>query len=403
MPSHNAPKVIFFANTDWYLYNFRLPLAKAIRDRGGEVVMISPPGPYGERLGREGFRWISLPMVRKSLNPLQEVKIVLALARIYRQERPTLVHHFTLKCVIYGSIAARLAAVPFIVNAAAGLGYVFTSRHAKARILKPFVKVILSAVLRSRDSRLIVQNPDDGDQLVQHKLVEKKRVRLIRGSGVNTELFTPNYPVLPQTPLRVLLATRLLWDKGVREYVDAARSLKAGGVELEFLLAGTGDNGNPASISDKQIEAWVREGVITPLGHVEDMRLLLATTDMVVLPSYGEGVPRILLEAAACGLPIVTTDVPGCREIVVHGKNGLLVSPRDAASLASAIRQLAEDSDLRADMGRAGREIAQTEFDERRVIAETIAVYDELVTAGQVAVVRDIGESQEQFSESGGQ
>jgi glycosyltransferase involved in cell wall biosynthesis len=265
-------------------------------------------------------------------------------------------------------------------------------------MLKPFVQLMLGAALRGARSRLIVQNPDDGEQFVQHKLVDKGRVHLIRGSGVNTGHFTPKLQALARNPLKVLLATRLLWDKGVREYVEAARRLKGEGMELEFLLAGTGDKGNPASIPGEQIEAWAREGVVTLLGHVEDMRALLRNTDMVVLPSYREGVPRILIEAAACGLPIVATDVPGCREIVVHGRNGLLVPPHDAVSLASAIKHLAVNPQRRVEMGTAGRELTLKEFDERLIIAKTLAVYDKLLMAGK----RVVGKTFAPTADSGG-
>lgn len=386
MFSHETSKVIMFANTDWYLYNFRLPLAKAIRDRGLDVVMVSPPGDYGERLLKEGFRWLPLPMERQSLNPLRELIVISELVRIYRRERPDIVHHFTLKCVIYGALSARIAKVSRIINAVAGLGFVFTNQGWKAQLIKPLLKLVLRAVLRGNGSRLIVQNPDDGRLFVLNRLVDANDVRLIRGSGVDTARFTPNSITNPNKHIRVLMATRLLWDKGVQEYVAAARILKKEGLDIEFLLAGASDEGNPDAIHAGQVLAWQAEGVIKALGHVEDMHVLLSDMDMVVLPSnYGEGVPRILIEAAACGLPIVTTDVPGCRESVVHGINGLLVPPRDAESLAKAIKQLFIEPQTRRDMGRASREIAVREFDERLVIGNTLAVYAELLNDGSKA------------------
>jgi glycosyltransferase involved in cell wall biosynthesis len=378
MECEKIKKVLLFANTDWYLYNFRLPLAKAIRERGCEVVLVSPPGDYGERLLKEGFRWIPLPMERRSLNPFREMFVILRLARIYRREKPGIVHHFTIKSLMHGSIAARLAGVRRAVNAVDGLGYVFTNQGWKAKLLRPFVKGILKTVLRGEGIRLIVQNPDDGEQFIQNQLVDAKVVRLVRGAGVDTSRFVPTRIEKQNTRITVLMASRLLWDKGVQEYVDAARNLIGEGLDIEFLLAGSSDEGNPAAIPNSQVQAWQTEGVVKALGHVEDMKGLFSYADLVVLPSYREGVPSILIEAAACGLPIVTTDVPGCREVVVHGKNGMLAPPRDSESLAEAIKLLALNPQKRREFGMAGREIAVQEFDVKRVIDDTLAVYAEL-------------------------
>ena len=230
-------------------------------------------------------------------------------------------------------------------------------------------------------SRLIVQNPDDVKFFIDNKLVSPNDIRLIRSSGVDTNKFRPTSVEGNVTKLRALLATRILWAKGVGEYVEAARLLQVKGVPITFLLAGTPDAGNPAAVPEEQIAAWDQESVIKSLGHVEEMDKLLCTVDLVVLPTYyREGVPRILLEAAASGLPIVSTNVPGCREIVEHAVNGLLVPPRDASSLAEAIKFLAENPDVRARMGKEGRKKAVIEFDQQIVINATIDVYRELLT-----------------------
>jgi glycosyltransferase involved in cell wall biosynthesis len=367
-----------FANTDWYLHNFRLPLARELRRRGAEVVMVSPPGPYGERLRADGFRWLALAMNRRGVNPLAEWRTVHELVCIYRRERPDLAHHFTIKSVVYGSIAAQLSAVPAVVNAVAGMGHVFTGDSVLARSLRPLVRATLRFALGGRSTRVIVQNPDDRDLLVDTGLAAREKVRLIRGSGVNTEVFRPAARARGGN-LRVLLATRLLRDKGVREFIEAARLLKLAGVSADFLLAGASDPGNPSAVPEEQIRRCSEEGVAQALGHVEDMPALLASVDLMVLPSYREGVPRILIEAAASGLPIVTTDVPGCREIVEHELNGLRVPARDAHKLAAAIRRLIEDPEERDRFGRAGRRKVVAEFDERGVIASTLKVYDELL------------------------
>jgi glycosyltransferase involved in cell wall biosynthesis len=378
-------KVLLFANTDWYLYNFRLPLAKAIRELGYEVVLISPPGNYSERLQAEGFRWQVLPMHRRGLNPFREIWLIFTLASLYWHERPDISHHFTIKCVIYGTVAARVTGIHGCVNAITGMGYVFSSKSVLASFLRPFVKTVLMAVLGKRRSRLILQNPDDVDALVSRRIINSEKVRLIRGSGVNTFLFHPGEKCgnicteNTESVCKVLLSTRLLWDKGVKEYIDAARILRNSSPgQMEFMIAGSPDHGNPSSVTPQQISEWEKEGIIKYLGHVDRMAELLTDVDLVVLPSYREGVPRILLEAASSGLPIVATDVPGCREIVKHGVNGILVPARDPHALAEAIKFIVENPSERVRMGAAGRAIAINEFDESLVIRDTFSVYKEL-------------------------
>ena len=374
-------KILLFANTDWYLYNFRLSLARAIRDRGAEVVLVSPPGPYGQRLRDEGFRWVSVPMHRRSLNLWTEAKLVKLLVALYRSEQPDLAHHFTIKCVVYGSLAARAARVKGCVNAVVGLGYVFSSQSALARLLRPLVKQLLGLVLKGKRTRLILQNSDDCAEFLAQRLVQRESLRVIRGSGVDTARFRPRERRLREaaSPLRVLLATRILWDKGVAEFVEAARLLKVQGIAVEFLLAGRPDDGNPAAVPAAMIADWERARLIHAVGHIEDVAPLLRQVDLVVLPSYREGVPKILVEAAASGLPIVATDVPGCREIVEHEVNGLLVEPKSAVALAAAIARLAQCPEDRERFGAAGRAKAIAHFDEKIVIDATLAVYRELI------------------------
>ncbi len=373
-------KAVLFANTDWYLYNFRRALALALRRQGYEVLLISPAGPYGDKLRALGLRWEPLPMARRSLNPLREAALLWHLVRLLRRERPALVHGFTIKCAVYGSLAARLAGVPARVNAVAGMGYVFTSAQLKARLLRPVVRGLLRLALGGDGARLILQNADDVALFRQARLVDEANIRLIRGSGVNCAQFA----TITRTPapgdgrLRVLLASRLLWDKGLAEFVAALRQLRAEGCAIHALLAGTPDPGNPAAVPEATIRGWVEEDLLTWLGHVDDMAGLLATVDVVVLPSHREGLPRTLVEAAACGLPLITTDVPGCREVVSDGVDGLLVPKGDGAALAQAIRRLQRDPELAQRLGAAARLKAQAQFDERIVIQRTLEVYAEL-------------------------
>lgn len=375
-------KIVLFANTDWYLWNFRRSLALAARAAGHEVLLVSPPGNYGARFTQLGLRWQPLAMDRRSLNPLREMGVLWRLVRLLRHERPALVHGFTIKCVVYGAIAARVAHVPARVNAVAGLGYVFSSSDAKARLLRPLVRGLLRFALGGRSARLILQNPDDVALFEHAGLTDTAHVRLIRGSGVDCERFVPRTRVAqaaPNQPLRVLLAARLLWDKGIAEYTEAARALRACGTRATFLLAGTPDAGNPAGVPETMLRSWVDEGVVAWLGHVDDMAALFRSVDVVVLPSYREGAPKSLIEAAACGLPLVTTDTPGCREVVTDNVDGLLVPSRDAVALADAIARLLGDAALRARLGQAARVKALAEFDEKIVIEKTLAVYQELL------------------------
>ena len=381
---HAVPtKVVMYANTDWYLYNFRRSLALALQSRGYEVLLLSPNGPYGEKLRALGLRWEPVPMDRRSLNPFREFKLLWYLLRLFRRERPSLIHGFTIKCAVYGSLMARFARVPARINAVAGMGYVFISDELKARLLRPIVRTLLKQALGGRGARLVLQNPDDVLLFERAGLADASCVRMIRGSGVDCSRFVARSPRSqednPARTPRLLLPSRLLWDKGIAEFVSAARQLHAEGRAITFLLAGDPDPGNPAAVPEAMVRSWVEEGVLEWLGHVDDMPSLYATVDIVVLPSYREGLPKSLIEAAACGLPLVATDVPGCREVVSDGEDGLLVPVRDANALAAAIARLLEDRELAARLGAAARKKALSEFDERIVIESTIEVYRELL------------------------
>jgi glycosyltransferase involved in cell wall biosynthesis len=259
------------------------------------------------------------------------------------------------------------------------MGYVFISDDLKAKLLRPVVRALLRAALDGRKARLILQNPDDQALFERAGLVDASCIRLIRGSGVDCSRFAGSRPKRdPSRPLRVLLAARLLWDKGVAEFVEAARCLRSGNRSIEFLLAGSPDPGNPASVPEATVRSWHDEGVLQWLGHVDDMPKLLASVDVMVLPSYREGLPKSLIEGAACALPLVASDVPGCREVVTDGVDGLLIPVRDAKALADAICRLDDDEELAQRLGAMARAKALREFDERIVVEQTIAVYREL-------------------------
>lgn len=316
-----------------------------------------------------------------SLNPLREAWLLFQLIRIFQTEKPDITHHFTIKCVVYGGIAARLVGVRGIVGAVAGMGYVFASQQVLARILRPLVRVLMRIALGGRNCRVIVQNPDDRATLLSSEIVSPSHVWLIPSSGVNTTRFTPNARGKERHLTRkVLLAARLLWEKGIAEYVAAAKQIKREGIKVEFLLAGEPDAGNPNSAQAEQVDVWREAQLITPLGRVNSMADLLREIDVMVLPSfYREGVPRSLIEAAAAGLPIITTNTPGCRDVVEDGVNGFLVPVRNSDALADALRKVLNDPALAERMGAAGRMKALAKFDEQLVFDQTVDVYRELV------------------------
>lgn len=375
-------KFILFANTDWYLYNFRLSTARELQARGVDVVMVSPPGEFGQRFAQHGVRWIPLRMQRASLNPLREAGTLANLVSLLRDERPDLLHSFTLKCAVYGALAARAAKVPAYVNAVTGLGYVFASQRAKARALRPVVSTLMRLALGSERSRVILQNPDDAQAFHSLRLAPPQHIRMIRSSGVDIARFNADgRGSRGEGALRVLLAARLLKEKGVQEFVDASAQLRAEGRDIHFLLAGMPDEGNPSSVTRSDVEGWQAQGLVRWLGHVDDMPALLRDVDVMALPSYyREGVPKSLIEAAACSIALVTTDLPGCREVVTRdGHDGLHVEPRSAASLARVLARLDDDRVLLQSLGERARQKALADFDERVVIRRTCEVYDELL------------------------
>lgn len=365
-------KILLFANTDWYLYNFRLSLAKNLREQGHEVILVSPPGDFQELLQRDGFPWIPFELSRQSINPFGELVAIWRLILLYHRIRPDIVHHFTIKPVIYGSIAAHLTGITGIINSITGLGHLFINTDRATRLLR----AIASRLYRMNlyDTQVIFENPEDRDIFIQKHLIYAEQAHLILGTGVDVEKYRPT-DKSNDKPV-VLFSSRMLVTKGLLEYVEAARALRQKGLNARFALAGRTDPGNPASIPDEQIEAWKQSETLEWWGWQEDMPAALARADIFCLPSYREGVPNALLEAAACGLSIVTTDVPGCRDVVTNGVNGWLVPVRNAEALANALETLITNPELRRRMGNAGREIAMNQFSMAKVNRETLAVYN---------------------------
>lgn len=369
-------KLLFIVNEAGYFASHRLSHARAAREAGWEVAIASAPSPAQQRLRDAGFAVHDLPLTRAGLRPDRELRAVAAAWRLIRRLRPDLVHCIALKAAVAGGLAARLARAPALVISIAGLGHVFTDPSATGRLLR-LVFSGLIPLLVSRRSRVIVQNEDDLERLTSSATL-RARALLIPGAGVDLETFSPRPE--PDGPPCVLLASRMIWKKGVGEFVEAARRLRAEDPQLRFRLAGDSDPGNPAAIARAQLAAWHEEGAVEWLGQRDDMAALIAASHVFCLPSrYGEGVPKSLIEAAAAGRALVTTDMPGCRDIVRDGENGLLVPPGDVEALTEALGRLLADPALRRRLGARGREIACERFGLKDIVKATLAVYDELV------------------------
>jgi glycosyltransferase involved in cell wall biosynthesis len=386
-------RVLFVDNDVNSFYSYRIEMARATREAGYDVHVAAPDGKAAETLRREGFSFHLVPMTRSGLQPWKEVGTIATLFSLYRKLQPDLVHHLRLKPVLYGGIAASMAQVPAVVGLLTGLGYVFTADTKKARYIRKAVTLSCKLAFRRGNQRIIFQNPDDRFVFVENQILPAHKTVLIKGSGVDVKTWVP-VPEPKGVPV-VLLAARMLRDKGIVNFVEAAGILKKAGVKARFVLVGDSDPGNPTAVPIDQLRQWADSGDVEWWGHRANMQEVIAQSHVICLPSLREGVPKVLIEAAACGRPIVTTDAPGCREIVRHGENGLLVPVHNSIALADALRVIALNADIRMTMGRRGREIVVAEFSSERVIGETLGVYRELLS-GRVK-----GSHELNFSEQG--
>ena len=369
-------KILLVANTDWYLYNFRLSLAKMLRRGGYDVALISPKGPFVEGIRAADFRWLEWPVGRQSMELIGEGRALEKLRQIYVQEKPDLVHHFTVKPVLYGSLAARMAGVKSVVNSITGLGYLFLQQSLKVRVARWVVLRFYNLAFRRASLSVIFENENDRDFFLARRMVQPGQTTVIRGAGVDLEKFHPA-PEPAGVPL-VVLPARMLWDKGVGVMVEAARIIKSRR-EVRVVLVGASDPGNPARIPEQILQDWASDGVVEWWGFREDMPEIYQQAQVVALPSMGEGLPTALLEAAACGRPIVATDVPGCREVVQDGETGLLVPLNDPLGLADAVEKLLGDSELRRRLGENGQQRVAQYFSDQQINEQTLEVYKSLL------------------------
>ena len=372
-------RLLFVVNYPSFFLSHRLPIAQKARLLGYDVHVATMPGSDEVKaIEHLGFVHHKLNLSPSGINPLRELRSAFGLYRLFRKVQPDIVHLVTIKPVVYGGIAARLARIPSIVAAVSGLGYIFLAKGLKAIFLRAVASILYRLALRRPGTKVIFQNPDDRNMLVRLGAIDRNQAILIRGSGVD---LSTNVHLAEKygTPV-VVMASRLLYDKGIREYVEAARIARQAGLHAKFLLVGAPDVGNPASVSPAELESWKTDGVVECLGHRKDIALIFSTANLVVLPSYREGLPKVLLEAAACGRAVITTDVPGCRDAICDGVTGLLVPAKNAQKLAEAIIRLISDSEERHRMGAAGRKLAEQEFAIERIVDAHLDVYDSAMT-----------------------
>jgi glycosyltransferase involved in cell wall biosynthesis len=373
--------IFFVVNDAGFFLSHRLELALEAARRGYRTAVVCPRDARSARFADYGIEHLEVPMPRARGGVLAELRALLALFRLLRARRPTLLHLITAKPIIVGGAVARVLGIP-VVAAVSGLGHMFIESSAKAGLIRRLILLGYAVALRRKAAFPIFQNEDNRD-LFERAGINGGREVLIRGSGAALERFDPT-PREGDRPVAVLPA-RMLWTKGVGEFVEAARILRARGYDAEFRLVGDPDPGNPASIPVATLEDWNREGVVRWLAHRADIEAVLHDSDLVVLPSYLEGLPKTLVDAAAAGRAVVTTDVPGCRHAIVPDETGLLARPRDAADLADKIARLLDDAGLRARMGMAGRRLAEREFQLSRIVEQHMELYERAARAGESA------------------
>lgn len=372
--------LLFLAAEDFFFVSHRMTLARAARDAGYRVVVATRVAAHGQAIEAEGFRLVPIRLRRGLRNPLADAAAILDLVGVYRCERPDLVHHLSLKPVVFGSIAARLARVPVVVNALTGLGLLYSEGSGAGLWLRGPVSAALRLLSAGRRTWTLVQNADDLATLRAAGIGTDERRVLIRGSGVDIGRFTPS-PEPAGVPVAAMVA-RLVGLKGVTDLVEAARVLKARGTAIRIALVGSPDPDNPTAISREEIESWVAAGLVEWWGQRSDIPAVWAEAHIAVQPSRGgEGIPKSLLEAGACARPLVTTDVPGCRELVSDGVDGLVVPPRNPVALADALQVLATDAALRRRLGAAARATVESQHADTAVAAATLALYRRALSA----------------------
>jgi len=375
----SRPRILYLVTEDWAFRRHRLPMARAARDAGFDVVVAARVSDAVPAIEAEGFRVVPLSWSRRSLNPLSVVRSIAEIVRVLRRERPDLVHNVAVKPVLLGGVAAWLTGVPAVVNALTGLGTLFIgSGSPVTRMIAASARPVLRFVLRRPGSLTLFQNADDRDLLVRLGLVDPTRTRLIRGSGVDIDHFA-HLPEPPEPPATIAYVGRLIADKGVRELVAAYRTLRERDLDVRLLIAGSPDADNPTSIPPEELEAWRRMPGVEAPGDVDDVRAVWSRAHIAVLLSRREGLPKSLLEAAAVGRAIVASDVPGCREIAIDGRNAILVPLDDPAATVAALERLVRETETRRRFAVESRRMVEADLSAAAVAAAIRDLYLEAI------------------------
>lgn len=371
-------RLLYIVNDLPFFLSHRLALAKAASKEGFEVHIATPQGTPDLESIDAAFTFHTIPLSRKGKNPVKELFTIIAIHRLLQKLKPDMLTLASIKPVLYGGLMARLLKVPAVVVMVSGLGAVFVDERLLGRIFLKGIKKAYRFALRHKNLKVIFQNEDDRQVLLKAAKLPITQTRVIKGSGVDVNKYT----VIPENKSKivVMMVARLLKDKGVMEYVAAAKKLKTEGVVAQFLLIGDSDYENPAFIEDKYLDQFREEAYVELLGYREDIPQLMAQANIVVLPSYREGLSNVLIQAASCARAVVTTDVPGCRDAILHNQTGLLVPVKDVNALSTAIKWLIENPDEREKFGKKGRELAEAEFAIEKIVAAQMQVYRELVS-----------------------
>ncbi len=374
----DAPQLLYLVTEDWYFWSHRLPMARAARDAGFRVAVAGRVESHRAAIEGEGFQVHGLSWRRRGNGPFSTLYALAELVALYRRLKPDIVHHVAMKPVLLGGLAAWLAGVPAVVNALTGLGFLFIGDGPLRRLARGPIRFVLGRP----GSVVVFQNQDDCRLLEERGLVDPQRVTVIRGSGIDTGHYTP-LPEPPATrPVTIAYVGRMLEDKGVPVLIEAHRRLRARGLPVHLLLVGTPDPENPTSVSETDLRTWATEPGVEWRGAVADVRQIWAEAHIAVLPSRREGLPKSLLEAAACGRALVATDVPGCREIARAGENALLVPPDDPTALAAALETLTLNAPLRARFARASRDLVLSDLAVDAVGSRVVELYRTALARG---------------------
>lgn len=367
-------KLFIVVNVDWFFLSHRLPIALAAKEKGYEVTIVSKDTGKREDIESQGLRFINIEFERSGVNPLHEFRCIKNLYKIYKSEKPEVIHHVTLKASLLGCFAAKLSRIKRVVNAISGFGYNFTDERSGLK--QRFIRTMMKMSFKSKKFHFIFQNPDDINQFLKFNFVSEKQIHLIKGSGVDLSKFTYEKPIL-KDKVQIILPARMLYDKGVIEFIQAAKKIKNKVMDkAEFVLVGDCDTINLSGIKEEDIRKEIDAPFLNWIGFKKDIFSVIKYSDIVVLPSYREGLPKSLIEACAVGRPIITTNVEGCRECVVDGYNGYLVPAKNIDVLSEKMEDLINNTEMRIKMGVNGRTLAEMNFSIDFVVEEHFRIYN---------------------------